>query len=84
MTGVQTCALPISMWKTGIQTANIINRAVPITNDGKLIPTSAIRRVAKSRTPPGLTAPTMPAVRPMMSARMSAAIPRTIDRKSVV
>ena len=52
---------------------------MPITNDGRLIPTKATTSVTKSAAEPGWIPPTTPAVKPIAQAISIARSPRVSD-----
>jgi hypothetical protein len=61
------------------QTANTINNTTPMTNDGRLIPTMAIKNEAPSIHDRGRMALSTPAVNPIKSASKIAHKPMVIE-----
>ena len=65
--------------KTFSHTPKITSSSVPMTNDGRLMPTSATNSVARSAPEPGLIPPMIPAVNPIAQANRIASNPSVID-----
>ena len=70
------------MGTTFSHTPNTNSNTVPMMNDGRLMPISAINSVAKSAADPGLTPPITPAVSPIAQASSIASNPSVMETGS--